>query len=373
MGTQKDVIQKIIAKKIEKIEKEIKETPYHKGTEHHIGLLKARLAALKRQLDDRSVKPGKHGGGNNFMVRKSGDASCLFLGAPSVGKSTLLNALAATKSATGNYAFTTRQVIPGMIVYRGAKIQLLDAPGILPEGNLNYGQGRRILAAARAADLLVIISDVNNYQSLIKIKNKIWQAGIRINRQPLPVSIFNRRGKGLEITGELGKFKHNYLQELARTLGMHGKKIVLRAPPSTVDDFLDALAPNRVYLPAIFIVNKIDLLQPNQTNLLRHRLEAEGISPLLVSARRRKGLVSFKKLIWESLNLIKISFTDNRRGYETEIIARRGQSLRDIVQWQSPQVAKGVIIEVSGPGAKFKSQQAGIDYQPREGDNIIIR
>ena len=373
MGISKDVIQKIIAKKIEKIEKEIKETPYHKGTEHHIGMLKARLAVMKQRLGERNVKPGGHGGKDDFAVRKTGDASCLFLGAPSVGKSSLLNVLAATKSATGNYAFTTRQVIPGMMFYGGAQIQLFDAPGILPQGNLDYGQGRRILAAARAADLLVIIADVNNPQSLFEIKNKAWQAGIRINKQPLKLRAVSRRGSDLEIGGNLGRFKADYLQRLAWTLGMRGRKIILYDPPETIDDFLDAISGSKAYLPAIFAINKIDLLSEKQKNRLRKQLAVIDPPPILISAYRQQGLEKLRKAIWRGLRLIKFSLIDRRRGYQTVIIARQGKILRDIIKRPAREMARQPIIEVSGPGAKFQSQQVGWEYLPHEGDIVSLR
>src|SRR5438093_378069 len=118
-----------IEEQIKAVEDEIQKTPYNKATQHHIGRLKAKLARLKDEQETRRLKGG--GGGPSYAVKKSGNATVGLVGFPSVGKSTLLNQITDATSEVAAYDFTTLDVIPGLMEHRGAKIQVLDMPGLI--------------------------------------------------------------------------------------------------------------------------------------------------------------------------------------------------------------------------------------------------
>jgi ribosome-interacting GTPase 1 len=75
------------------------------ATEHHLGLLKAKLAKYRAQLLEPQGKGA--GKGEGFDVMKSGDARVALIGFPSVGKSTLLSSVTTTESVAAAYEFTT--------------------------------------------------------------------------------------------------------------------------------------------------------------------------------------------------------------------------------------------------------------------------
>ncbi|KAF3424566.1 hypothetical protein E2986_11294 [Frieseomelitta varia] len=118
-----------ILEKIASIEAEMARTQKNKATSGHLGLLKAKLAKLRRELI--TPKGGGGGGEQGFEVAKTGDARIGFVvytyatikGFPSVGKSTLLSTLAGVYSEVAAYEFTTLTTVPGCIKYKGAKIQ----------------------------------------------------------------------------------------------------------------------------------------------------------------------------------------------------------------------------------------------------------
>jgi len=137
-----------VEEKIKAIEDEMARTKYHKGTEHHFGKLKARVAHLKKMMGQ------KKKGGARFSVRKSGDATVILIGEASVGKSSVFNSLTGAHSKVGDHPFTTQKIIPGIMDYGGVQIQVLDTPA------LELGEGE-ILSFASMADLVVVVCDAS--------------------------------------------------------------------------------------------------------------------------------------------------------------------------------------------------------------------
>ena len=151
-----------IDSKIRAIKQEIRKTPYHKGTEHYIGHLKAKLAKLKQ----RQAQAKPKGKGKGFALKKAGDATVVLVGPPSVGKSSLLNKLTRARARVEEWPFTTLEVIPGMLQYKGAHIQILDLPGLIGGAAIDKGRGREVLSEARVADLLLLMVDVKTKTKL---------------------------------------------------------------------------------------------------------------------------------------------------------------------------------------------------------------
>ena len=142
--------------KIAEIEAEMARTQKNKATEHHLGALKAKIAKYKSELTAPKTKGSK---APTFEVQKSGDARVGMIGFPSVGKSTLLTKVTGTFSKIAAYQFTTLTCIPGVINYKGAKIQLLDLPGIIEGAKDGKGRGKQVIAVARTCNLIVIVLD----------------------------------------------------------------------------------------------------------------------------------------------------------------------------------------------------------------------
>lgn len=174
--------------KIKDVEEEMARTQKNKATSNHIGLLKAKLAKLKRELIDGASKKGG-GTAEGFEVQKTGDTRIGLVGFPSVGKSTMLTMLTGAESRTSEHEFTTLTCIPGVFQFKGAKMQLLDLPGIIEGAKDNKGRGRQVIAVARTCNLILIVLDSSSPMTHKKIiERELEGFGIRLNKPKPKIS-----------------------------------------------------------------------------------------------------------------------------------------------------------------------------------------
>src|SRR5436853_2456933 len=83
------------------------------------------------------------------------------LGAPNAGKSTLVNALVGSKVAIVTHkAQTTRALLRGIAVERGAQLIFIDTPGIFaPRRRLDRAMVTSAWGVAQDADLVALLLD----------------------------------------------------------------------------------------------------------------------------------------------------------------------------------------------------------------------
>src|ERR1700751_979210 len=99
------------------------------------------------------------------MTAESADTRCGFvalIGAPNVGKSTLVNALVGSKvTIVSRKVQTTRALIRGIVIDANAQIILVDTPGIFaPKRRLDRAMVRSAWEGAGDADAIVHLGDV---------------------------------------------------------------------------------------------------------------------------------------------------------------------------------------------------------------------
>ncbi len=357
-----------IEEQIKQLEEEIKNTPYNKATEHHIGRLKAKLSRLREEAERQVKKSGKPA----FAIKKEGDATAVIVGFPSVGKSSLLNALTGAKSEVGVYDFTTLKPVPGMLEYNGAKIQIIDLPGIVEGASKGRGRGREIISAVRSSDLVIILADPFNLHSIDLIRRELYNGGIRLNQNPPEVYVKKRDRGGIKITSTVPlSLDEQTIIEVLREYKIHNAEVLIREDV-TVDRLIDGVLRNRVYIPAIVAVNKIDLYQPELSDL-------PGLDPsdevLPVSAEKRINLDLLAKRIYEKLDFIRIYLKPpgGKANLDEPMIIRRGSTVGDVCKKLHKKMYENFrYARVRGSSVKFEGQRVGIDHVLYDGDILTI-
>ncbi|MDD5022578.1 MAG: GTP-binding protein [Candidatus ainarchaeum sp.] len=350
--------------KIMEIEAEIKKTQKNKATEYHIGLLKAKIAKLRKNM----YAPSGTGKGGGFDVKKDGDATVVFVGFPSVGKSTLLNKLTNAKSEVAAYEFTTLNCIPGMLRYKDARIQLLDLPGIIKGAMEGKGRGKEIISVARNADLVMIIVDSKHPEHYGIILNELYGFGIRLDKEKPDVQIKKGIRGGIQILSSnifLKNISKNEIIAVLNEYGIHNGTVVLREKVD-LDRFIDALESSRVYIPSLIVANKADL------GIDKSKFNFEYVS---ISAELGEGVEELKEKIYNKLKFIRI-YTKRKRekaDMEEALILIKGQSVRDVCRKLHRELEKTFKYAlIWGKSVKHPGQRVGIDHIIEDKDVVQI-
>jgi len=354
--------------KIKEIEEEISGTPYNKATQHHIGKLKAKLSQLRKSL----LKKGG-GKGVGYGVKKTGHATAILVGPPSVGKSTLLNKLTNAESPVGEYEFTTINVIPGMMNLGGVKIQLLDIPGLITEASRGKGKGREVLSIVRAADLILIILDIDRIGELAKITEELYNAGIRLDQKPSNISIKKTQRGGITVNTplKLKKIDEETIRGILNTFGVHNAEVNMGEDVSE-DKFIDAIARDRVYIPSLILLNKIDLANEEKMGEMIDALDSDFIS---ISATHESNLDYLKEKMLESINVIRVFLRPQggKADMDEPLILPTGSNVKDVCQMLHKDFKeKFRYARVWGKTAKHEGQLVGLKYRLHDGDVLTI-
>nr|XP_033819678.1 developmentally-regulated GTP-binding protein 2 isoform X2 [Geotrypetes seraphini] len=329
-----------ILEKISEIEKEIARTQKNKATEYHLGLLKAKLAKYRAQL----LEPSKSsaGKGEGFDVMKSGDARVALIGFPSVGK------------------------------YKGANIQLLDLPGIIEGAAQGKGRGRQVIAVARTADVVIMMLDATkgDVQRAL-LEKELESVGIRLNKSKPNIYFKPKKGGGMSFnsTVPLTQCSEKLIQLILHEYKMFNAEVLFREDCSP-DDFIDVIVGNRVYMPCLYVYNKIDQISMEEVDRLARRSNS-----VVVSCGMKLNLDFLLEMLWEYLALtcIYTKKRGQRPDFTDAIILRRGASVEHVCHRIHRTLASQFKYAlVWGTSTKYSPQRVGLTHGIEHEDVIQI-
>lgn len=182
---------------------------------------------------------------------------------------------------------------------------MLDLPGIIEGAKDGKGRGKQVIGVARTCTLILIVLDcLKPLTDKRIIERELEGFGIRLNKKPPQITLKRKDKGGITITNAMGLQRNNMTDETAKSILIEYRisncEVVFRND-ATMDELIDVIEGNRIYVPCIYVLNKIDSISIEELDLLD---KVPHYVP--VSAKDEWNLDELMDKIWEYLDLIRI-------------------------------------------------------------------
>lgn len=360
-----------LQQELEELQAQYSKTKYNKATDKYLGLLRAKMAKLRRSLAEKKSKKG-----TGFGVRKSGNATVVLVGFPNAGKSSLLKQLTHAESKVADYAFTTLDVIPGMLEHNGARIQVLDVPGLIEGAHVGKGAGTQIASVIRIADLLLFVIDATVPGQLEKLLDELSLLDIEVNREKPKILVEERKAGGIETEPNGHKIPGRREVEMAlHETGLYNGRVIFYNDID-LDEMIALLVDNAVYVKGIVALNKTDLLKEQDVGKAEKETRGQfGAGVVCVSAANGTNMDLLKDSIFANLGLIRVYLKpkDKEADYSKPFVLRQGSSLMDLAKGLHSKTVKNLRYGlVTGKSARFTGQKCGSEHVLMDSDVVTL-
>jgi len=330
--------------RIEALEEMLRVIPKHKGTDHLRGDLRKRLSQLREEQKS-GKKPGARKTDPGY-VPKQGAGQVVLLGWSNAGKSALMAALTRAEPAVAPYPYTTREPLPGMMMYEDAPVQLVDTPAM---ERAVYRPWMSTLV--RSADLGLVVLD----PAAIGVLGSLDEMGELAGRGRVKLTA------AWWAVGEGPEGQTDAEDDLTG---------------GELDDaaILARLEPGDVELPVVLVVNKIDDSNNREQAEVLAELLGETWPLVAVSAQTGEGLDRLRAVVFRGLRVIRVYAKPPGKPASTKepIILPLGSTVRDMARSIHKDMGAQLRFARVWSEGYFSGQRIPRDAQLRDGDIVEI-
>jgi hypothetical protein len=154
------------------------------------------------------------------------------------------------------------------------------------------------------------------------------------------------------------------VKEVANEMGIKNAEVVIQEV-LTMETLIDSFSKSRVYIPALYVVNKADTA--------KKELNHPDIIP--ISAEKNIGLEELRSKIWETLGFVKVYLIKpgEEPNFDNPVVMRQGDTLKEVAEDIGPDFAEEhKKARIWGPGAKFSGQEVSLTTRIVEGVQIMF-
>jgi uncharacterized protein len=354
--------------RLDELTTEYSKTKYNKATNKHLGILRKKIAEVKKDI----IESHKGLKGAGFFIKKTGDATVALMGFPSTGKSSIINALANTKSKTAAYEFTTTTVVPGVMLYNDAHIQIFDMPGIIENAHMGAGGGRSVVAAMKVADLIVFVVDIDKPWHMDMLLQELRALNVMINKPKPKVQIKQATSDiGLLVEVNKSKLSDREIQTVMSEFGIYNARVRVDENVA-LDDLIGFVSNRNHYMRAIVALNKIDL-SSEYDRVAKGISEKYSIQVVPISATQKTNMDRLKEAIYRNLGIITVYLKPKEEDVAKPLILKTQSTVGDAAAKVHTEILDNLkCAYISGPSAKFARQRVGATHLLKGGDTITF-
>ncbi len=264
--------------------------------------------------------------------------------------------------------------------YKGAKIQVLDVPGIVSGAASGRGRGREVLSVMQSADMVLVLIDVLRPHARDVILSEIYDSHLRLNQRKPDIRIKKTIRGGIRIgrTVSTPELDDDTIKGILKEFRTSNADVLIRTAVNA-DQFIDAIEGNKKYVPGMTIMNKIDIEDHNITTEDVDRLvelEQKYNVDIAISADKKINLEKLKDIIFKRMNFIRIYCKEVGKKADTDapMIMREGDTLRTMCErLHKDFIKKFKFARIWGKSVKYDGQKlVKPDHFLKDGDIVEI-
>lgn len=247
-------------------------------------------------------------------------------------------------------------------------------PGIIEGAAQGKGRGRQVIAVARTSDMVLMMLDaVKGEIQKHLLEKELESVGIRLNKNKPNIYFKHKKTGGIHFTQTtpLTNMDEKMIVSILHEYKIFNADVIFRDDCS-MDDFIDVLMGNCVYMPCLYVYNKIDQISMEEVNRL-----ARLPYSVVISCNMKLNLDYLLEQLWEILALIRVYTKKPGEAPDLEpansLILRQGATVEHACHLiHRTLAAQFKYAIVWGTSPKFSPQRVGIHHILADEDVIQI-
>ncbi|NWI98541.1 DRG2 protein, partial [Crypturellus undulatus] len=234
------------------------------------------------------------------------------------------------------------------------------------------GRGRQVIAVARTADVVIMMLDATKGEvQRALLEKELESVGIRLNKSKPNIYFKPKKGGGISFnsTVTLTQCSEKLVQLILHEYKIFNAEVLFREDCSP-DEFIDVIVGNRVYMPCLYVYNKIDQISMEEVDRLARRPHS-----VVISCGMKLNLDYLLEKLWEYLALtcIYTKKRGQRPDFTDAIILRKGASVEHVCHRIHRSLASQFKYAlVWGTSTKYSPQRVGLTHVMEHEDVIQI-